>query len=130
MKNKVLQECLKLAWQNNTPDHPQWDCYHHFSFIIQRNKIIRWGTNRAGQPNARLGYESYKKIHSEVDAYFKARVFLDNTIPFEVVNIRLTKTFKIKESAPCRCCWNFLKRLGCKRIYYTTNMEEFANMLF
>jgi deoxycytidylate deaminase len=130
MKTKVIKECLNIAKMNNTPNHPQWDCFHHFSFIIQRNKIVKWGMNRSGTASIRLGFEPSQKIHSEVDAYFKARTFIDDSIPFEVVNVRLTKTFIVKESCPCKCCWSFLKRLGCKRIYYSTNMGEFANIVF
>ena len=127
MKNRVLRECLKIAFDNNTPDHPQWECYKHFSFIVQKNKVVRYGTNRAGAALIRYGYQPYQKIHSEADVYFKARGIMEGD-SFEVVNIRLTKTFMIRDSTPCKCCWSFLKKLGCKKIYYTTNIGEFASI--
>jgi len=130
MKRKLLQECLTIAHKNNTPTkHPQWNCYKHFSFIIHRNKIVDWGTNRAGSPLT-FGYEPYSKIHSEVDAYFRAKGLMRKGELFEVVNIRLTKGFKLKSSSPCKCCWNFLRNLGCKRIWFTTDTGEFANLFF
>ena len=131
MKRKTLQECLSIACKNNTPDkHPQWDCYKHYTFILQNHKIIEWGTNRPGSPFAYLGYVPYSKIHSELDAYNKAKGIMNRGEPFEVVNIRLTKTFKIRSSCPCKCCWNFLNNLGCKRIWFTTDMGNFASLSF
>jgi len=127
MKNRILNECLRIALQNNTPiKHPQWDCYKHFSFIIQSGKILEWGTNRRGSSFTFLGYEPYQKIHSEVDAYFKARGLLEKRVPFEVVNIRLNKSGVLRASNPCKCCYAYLKSLGCKRIWFTTNIENFA----
>ena len=131
MKKKVIQECLDISIRNNNPlNHPQWACYKHFSFIIQRNKIVDWGTNRAGTPFANMGYEAHCKIHSEVEAYRKARGIMDKSLPFEVVNIRLIKNGQIRSSCPCKCCWNFLKNLGCKQISFTTDMGNFANLKF
>jgi len=131
MKKKLLAECLNIAIKNNTPlKHPQWDCYKHFSFIIQNNKIIEWGTNRQGSAMIYLGYAPYQKIHSEVDAYFKARGIMDRNKPFEVINIRLNKTSHLKVSNPCKCCLAFLNHLGCKRIWYSTDNEIFLNISF
>lgn len=131
MKSRVLNTCLDIAFKNNNPiKHPEWECYKHFSFIVQDNKIVEWGTNRRGSSFTFLGYEPYQKIHSEVDAYFKAKGIMDKHVDFEVVNIRLTKTGMIKASNPCKCCFAFLKNLGCKRIWFTTGVENFACMSF
>lgn len=125
MKRKLLTKCVEIAIQHNTKDHPQWDCYKHFSFIIQDNKILTWSTNKAGSAFTFLGYKPYQKIHSETVAYFKAKKILQR-IPFEVVNIRLSKSNEIKNSEPCKCCAGFLKNLGCYRIWFTTQSGNFA----
>jgi hypothetical protein len=130
MKSKILKNCLEIARRhNNSLKHPQWDCYKHFSFIIQNNKIVEWGMNRKGDAYVN-GFNDYSKVHSEIDAYFKARGLMDKSDPFEIVNIRLTKTFRIKSSNPCKCCWNFMKKLNCKRIWFTTDLGEFAVLHF
>jgi tRNA(Arg) A34 adenosine deaminase TadA len=124
MKRKLLLECLSIATKNN-PKHPESDCYRHFSFIIQKNKIVTWGTNRRSSPLTFLGYPAYSKMHSEIDAYYKAKGIMDRT-GFEVINIRLTKSNNLKESTPCKCCYAFLKHLGCNRIWFSTSMGNFA----
>lgn len=128
MKPKILKECTEIALANNNPSHDQWDCYKHYSFIVQENKIVSWGTNKRGSPLTFLGYQPHQKIHVETVAYFKADRLLKKNIPFEVVNIRLGKNNMIKISAPCKCCSNFLKNLGCKRIWFTTTNGSFACM--
>jgi len=124
MKRKTLLQCLTIAVKNN-PDHPERDCYRHFSFIIQNHKILEWGTNRRSSPLTFLGFPSHSKMHSEVDACYKAKGIMSKD-DFEVVNIRLSKKNNIKESQPCKCCYAFLKHLGCKKIWFTTTTGNFA----
>lgn len=126
MKRKVLNECLRISIKNNTPDHPEWDSYHHFSFLIQKNKIVCFGTNRAASALTNLGFDDYTKMHSEVDVCRKAKGIMDKGSDFEIVNVRLTKRNHIKTSHPCKCCYAFLKHLGCKRIWFTTRVGNFA----
>lgn len=128
MKRKVLHQCLSIAVKNN-PFHPEWDHYHHFSFIIQDNKIVQFATNKRASPLTHLGFGSYTKMHSEVNVYQKAKGIMDRNSDFEVVNIRLTKNNEVKESQPCKCCYAFLRHLGCKRIWFTTRMGNFAVIL-
>lgn len=130
MKTRILKNCLEIAFKNNNPtNHPQWECYKHYTFLIQNNKIISWGTNRAGSSFTYLGYEPYQKIHSEVDCWKKSKGIMDKNISFEIVNIRLTKTGMIRDSSPCKCCFAFLKNLGCKRIWFSTDVGSFASMI-
>ena len=131
MKRKLLKVCLDIALRNNTPiKHPQWSDYHHFSFIIQRNKLVEWGTNRFSDPLTFLGYFPYSQMHSEIDAYFKARGIMARDLTFEVVNVRLTKTHLVRGSSPCKCCFAFLKNMGCKKVWFTTEVGNFASMGF
>ena len=102
----------------------------HDAHHLQDNKIVDWGTNRPGNAFTFLGYKAHCKIHSEVDAYRKAKGLMIKGTPFEIVNIRLTKDSRIRSSCPCKCCWNFLKNLGCKKMYFSTDMEDFAYLSF
>ena len=128
MKRKTLQECLSIACKNNTPErHPQFYNYIHYTMIIQRNKILGWGTNMAGP--AKYGYKSYMKIHSEYVAYRKAKHLLRTDDSFEVVNIRLNKLNAFKISRPCNCCIGYLKLAGCSKVHFTTAVG-FSTLIF
>lgn len=121
MKRSIFQQCLKIAQDHNTPElHPEWGCYHHFSFIIQNNQIIEWATNTRAEPQTYLGYSIYSKIHSEPRAYRRAKGLLNKGQDFDIINIRLSKKNQLRLSRPCPCCFNFLKGLGVKRIWFTT----------
>lgn len=127
MKRTILEECHRIALSNiKQKKHPQWSCYKHFSFVIQDNKIVEWGMNRSAEPL--IGYPSHGKLHSECDAYFKARGLLDNSKPFIVVNIRMGTMGQLKLSKPCACCQQFLKRLNCREIWFSTELG-FARLL-
>lgn len=66
------------------------------------------------------GYPAYSKLHAEYVAYRRARGIMDLGQPFEVVNIRLNRSGRVKLSAPCPCCFKFLKTLGCRSIWFST----------
>lgn len=118
MNKRILQQCVQIAISKNTPDGiTEWGNYHHFSFIVQKGKIIGVGTNKAATP---LGqYPKTSKIHSEPDAYFNSIYKLDKTKTFDLVNIRLSKTNEFKISAPCKCCYSFMEKLNCRNVYFT-----------
>ena len=131
MKTKILTTCLNIALKNNNPlKHPEWESYKHFSFVIQNGKIVEWGTNRKGSSISYLGYLPYQKIHSEVDAYSKARGIMDKRYSFDIINIRLGKKNQLLPSSPCKCCSAYLRHLGCKSIWFSTNIENFACVKF
>lgn len=127
MKRTILEECYRIALSNiKQKKHPQWSCYKHFSFVVQNNKIVEWGMNRSAEPL--IGYPEYGKLHSECDAYFKAKGLLDNTKAFIVINVRMGTMGQLKLSKPCSCCQQFLKRLNCREIWFSTELG-FARLL-
>lgn len=124
MNKRILKKCLQIARSNLTKHN---EPYRHFTFIVIKNIIIEWGTNRRGEPLTFLGYDKHTKIHSEVDAYFKGKGLMGKE-PFEAINIRLAKNGELKNSRPCRCCTQFLKGFKCKRIWFTTHLDGFARI--
>lgn len=122
MKKKLLDLALQKAKAKNTPEsHPEWGAYHHFTFIIQNNKIVEWGINRTHRALQIHGFNPDRhKIHSEVNAIRKAKGLLNWERPFEAINIRLNKKNETRMSAPCKCCKSYLSMLGCKEVHYTT----------
>ncbi len=123
MKKSILQECIKNSIKFNTPiKHDQWDCYKHFTYIVQNNQIIEWGINRAGPPPT--FYMKHQKRHSEYVAYAKARGLLNKNKSFDIVNIRLNKQGILKLSKPCICCCAFLKQMGCNHVYFSSGIDD------
>jgi hypothetical protein len=118
MTNKLLDVCLTVA-KHYLPKHSRKDGYKHFSFVIQNDKLVEWGTNKSGPPLKYNGYDQHCMIHSENLAYKRARGLLDKNKYFEVINIRLNIAGNLKISKPCPCCSVFLKNLGCKTIWYS-----------
>jgi hypothetical protein len=119
---------MRIA-REKLPRHPQLECYPHFSFIVQDNKMLEWAYNNAHHPPIHLGYETRlengeAKTHAEFNAWKRARGIMDQNRPFECVNIRLNKAGVARMSAPCSCCHGFLKELGCTSCYFTTDAGE------
>jgi hypothetical protein len=99
------------------PRSPERCC--HFSFIIQRNKIIEWSPNRAASPLVARGFADTAKLHAETEAWRRAKGLLDKTKDFECVNVRV-KNGRLKMSAPCLCCAEFLRSCGCSAVWFST----------
>jgi len=127
MKRKILESCLNLA---HSELHKHSEPYCHYSFIIQRNRILGYGTNKTADAYSKTRYPSYSKIHSEPDAYFNLKILIDPKFTFDVVNIRLTKTGVIRNSKPCKCCNAFLRVLNCNCVWYSTDDANFARLDF
>jgi hypothetical protein len=127
--NKILSTCLTIA-KHYLPKHTRRDGYKHFSFIIQDNQIVEWGTNKSGPPLKIFGYSPHQMIHSENLAYKRAKGILDKSKNFSVVNIRLNTKGTLKISKPCPCCTAFLRGLGCNVIWFsTTGSETFSKII-
>jgi len=125
MKRNLLNIALKTSLEKLN-NHPEYDCYPHYTFIVQNNKILGYGCNMRGEPPIHLGYHKRlnggrPKNHSEYVAYRKM-VGLLNKKEFDIINIRLNRKKEVKNAHPCSCCLNFLKEIGCKNIYYTTEI--------
>ena len=128
MNKKILKQCLRIAERNNHK-HPDDDGYHHFSFVVQNDRICEWATNTTGEPICIRGYPTYGKVHSEFNVWNKAKGILKKNTRFEVVNIRMTRGYgAVKMSCPCKNCYNYLKSQGCYRIYFTTDLGSFAKV--
>jgi hypothetical protein len=123
MKKSTIQKCLRIAIEHNTPDlHPQWGDFQHFSFVIKNNMIIEWSTNYSGQPLLFKGYQDHQKIHSELMAFRRAKKLIGKDLnTFEMLNIRLSRQNKLRNSKPCDCCNRWLQDSGCTRMVYSTN---------
>lgn len=128
MNNQILFTCLVIA-RHYLPKHSRKNGYKHYSFVIQKNALMEWATNKSGPPLKMLGYEEFQMLHSETQAYKKAKGLLHKE-PFEVINIRLNSKGEMKISKPCSCCIAFLKSVGCKKIWFSADYKELSEDLF
>jgi hypothetical protein len=104
-------------------NHPQYEHYLHYSFLVVNNQIITWGTNLDGSPPIHFGYNkrsAVPKLHSEYVVYCRGRKMV-NLDKFELVNIRLNRSGTVKMAAPCEVCQGWLFGVGCSAVYFTTS---------
>lgn len=125
MNKQILNRCLRIARKRNTEElHPEYGNFHHFSFIVQNNKIVEYGTNSSGVVTYSKFYTRQSKTHAEANAYKKAKGLLDPG-SFEVVNIRLNRAGDLRNSAPCSGCLSLLKVMGANKIWFTIREGSF-----
>ena len=127
MKKSIINLALKTA-REKLHLHPQLEYFPHYTFIIQKNRVVDWATNLSDNPPIHYGYQHrildpfYKpKLHSEIAAFKKAKGILIKNEPFEIVNIRLNKNKELRLSKPCICCFRIMQELGCSKFYYSCN---------
>jgi tRNA(Arg) A34 adenosine deaminase TadA len=133
MKKSLLTDAIRIA-QSKKERHNQRNHYMIWSFVVVDNKIIEYGENHSGVPSDPMyrnrSSDNFKsKTHAECAAWFKAKGLIGQS-SFEMINVRLTKTGKLKLSAPCPCCRNFLSRIGCKNVYFTLDEGGWGKTVF
>lgn len=129
MNKRLLVDALKIAYKH-LPNHNQFNCYPHYSFVIQDNQLIEWGTNLTGDPPIYFGYNkksAVPKLHSELVAYRKARGLLLSS-PFQLINIRLNKKGEWKTSTPCFICQTWLASVGCTTVWSTLSSGQWEKV--
>jgi hypothetical protein len=128
VKKSILRECLRVSREKNTEElHPEWDNFHHFSFLIWQGKILVWATNKnSGCSHIKFGYSEMSKTHSEFEVIRK-RLWVDLS-GSAIVNVRLNKFGETRMSCPCKTCKAFVRRNGINTVYYTVDNEEFERL--
>lgn len=100
---------------------------YHFSFVIHKNRIVSIGSNtdKTHTEAYKLKY-LYPSIHSELDAYIRAKRVLSNLEDCNLVNIRLSrlslrkKSPILRMSRPCKYCLPWCQNIF-KNIVYSTD---------
>lgn len=125
--NKQLQN--RLFNQSRKLYNKSGDTYQHFSFILDRNKVVSWGRNykKKTHPWSAFYGFTYFKIHSELDAIknlpYPLRQLTDS---FTIVNLRLNKKLEFMMAAPCPTCIKLLSFFGFKNVIYTDKFGDFT----
>lgn len=111
IKNRCLDQSrnlLKLA---------KFRC-KHFSFLIDKNKIVCFGINLQYKthPLAKKYGHRFSSIHSEVHCLSR---YKGDTGGLVLLNIRLDNWGNLKDSKPCEYCEKFLHDRNIQFIYST-----------
>ena len=99
--------------------------FKHFSFIGKGNRIHSVGWNRNGCPGSVIEGRRFEYplggVHSESDAIAEL-TDLNICRKACLVNIRLNNQMELRNSKPCPICYNLIKTVGIKRVFYTTDI--------
>ena len=128
-----LKRIIDLTFSLQDSNKTKCRC-RHFSFILNKNKILSVGINNPKKTHPRnIKYKYtgrynndisvYVGIHSEMSAII--RYGFEDCTNHILVNTRLNVANSISNSRPCSGCQNLLKQLNFKRVYYTNNNGSF-----
>lgn len=117
--NSLERRLKRIAYNN---------CYRivaskiHFSFLVQRNRIICWGHNRIRKTHTLAGIYGHRfsDIHSEIAAISSFPYSLKELRHFSLINLRIRRdngNFAI--SRPCLHCQAMLSAFNIDEIYFT-----------
>lgn len=126
--NKIIEVTYALINKHNA----DLRC-RHFSFILDRNRIISIGMNSLKTHPLNLKYnyvnknkESISNIvgtHSELNAVIKLGI--EDCSKLTLVNTRINRNNMLDFSAPCSGCSDMIKQLNFKNVYYSNIDGEF-----
>ena len=99
----------------------------HFTYILERNKIISFGWNQAFKthPMAKKYGMRFLCIHSELHAITNFPYRINTIGNYDLVNVRIRKTGEVCISKPCIFCQKLISDLGITTIFYSTNEGQF-----
>ena len=128
MNISTLQQLVTKSRQllELVPDQKFW----HFSFILERNKVLSFGWNKMAKTHPyalRHGYE-HGFLHSEVDAVKNFPGTPAGLSRCALVNIRIGRQGQICLSKPCDCCTKFLIGLDFKEVLYSQDDGSFEEL--
>ena len=105
----------------------------HFSFILDRNRIISIGMNSTKTHPMNLKYNYVNKnkekisdivgTHSELNAVIKLGI--EDCSKLTLVNTRINRNNLLDHSAPCNGCSDMIKQLNFKNVYHTDSQADF-----
>lgn len=110
----------------------------HFSFILDRNRIISIGLNSLKTHPLNLKYNYVNKnnqkisdivgTHSELSAVIKLGE--EDCSGLTLVNTRINRNNQLDYSAPCSGCRDMIKQLNFKDVYYSFDRIKFNKLDF
>jgi hypothetical protein len=109
----------------------------HFSFILNRNRIISIGLNSPKTHPLNLKYNYINKnkekissivgTHSELNAVI--RLGEEDCSGLTLINTRINRNDDLDYSAPCHGCSDMIKQLNFENVFYSTSDGNFKKMV-
>lgn len=115
MNPKLLDRAVQLAYNGiHLTDYR----YKHFSFLVEKNRIVAWGWNfrHKTHPIAKTRFNS---IHSELHAIIRSNLRTSELKGMEMINIRIAKV-GLSLSKPCEHCQAMLRGFGIEVVHFST----------
>jgi deoxycytidylate deaminase len=126
--NKIIEVSYALINKHNA----DLRC-RHFSFILDRNRIISIGMNSTKTHPLNLKYNYVNKdnksisdivgTHAELNAVI--RLGEEDCSRLTLVNTRINRNNMLDYSAPCSGCSDMIKQLDFKNVYFSNAQGKF-----
>jgi len=126
--NKIIEITYALINKHNA----DLRC-RHFSFILDRNRIISIGMNSTKTHPLNLKYNYINKnkekisdivgTHSELNAVIKLGE--EDCSKLTLINTRINRNNMLDYSAPCSGCSDMIKQLNFKNVYFSNAQSKF-----
>ncbi len=129
--NKIIEVTYALINKHNA----DLRC-RHFSFILDRNRIISIGMNSTKTHPMNLKYNYVNKnkekisdivgTHSELNAVIKLGE--EDCSKLTLVNTRINRNNLLDNSSPCSGCSDMINQLNFKNVYFSNFKGNFEKM--
>jgi len=126
--NKIIEVSYALINKHNA----DLRC-RHFSFILDRNRIISIGMNSTKTHPLNLKYNYVNKdnksisdivgTHAELNAVI--RLGEEDCSRLTLINTRINRNNMLDYSAPCSGCSDMIKQLNFKNVYFSNVQGKF-----
>ena len=127
--NKIIEVTYALINKHNA----DLRC-RHFSFIVDRNRIVSIGMNNSKTHPKNLKYNYLNKnkekisnivgTHSELNAVIKLGE--EDCSRLTLINTRINRNNLLDNSAPCHGCMDMIRQLNFNNVYYTDGRANFV----
>lgn len=130
-----FDKIVEISYALISKHHADLRC-RHFSFILERNRIISIGLNSLKTHPLNLKYKYVNKnnqsisnivgTHSELSAVI--RLGKEDCCGLTIINTRINRNNKLDFSAPCSGCCDMISQLNFKNVYFSDENGKFAKL--
>ena len=133
---KFFNNATKVAMES------KFDVYHLGCIAVLKNKIIAASPNKLKTHPVQKQYDSYREfnclndlknmhsLHAEIACLNSLKYQNINYKDVELYVVRIRRDGNYGMARPCIACSNYIKNLGVRKIFYSTNYgfayEEWA----
>jgi len=122
---RIIQGFITRAIENNKKNK-----HCHLALLLNKGKVIYHGFNQMDRQYYR-GKSTYS-LHAEIDCLRKCRPIRDiikRNYSLVVVKVSRSSVGKLYNSMPCKCCTDFIRALGFKKIYCSNDEGKIVKVI-